>query len=189
MGSQKPLSRKAPTQYRSSRNLKEAEDLRGRGYDIRTSPDYPNNSYYAIEEGVTPHPHEKLVASILAESGFSNILTKEGTVVINGATMPSFDGKIRGLTYEVRETQPHVEKKLASKVADAIQHSRKRSKVVPDYDIQADFAVSVTTNPRVREEHILDGINFHKTRKFQASPKALLQVDGINKKIYVYKVK
>lgn len=183
------MSRKGYNERRASLNLSEAEALRKDGYKVITSQNFPNNSYYAIEKGAKPKPHEKLVAEIFAENGFPNILAKEGTVIINGSTMPSFDGVVSGYTYEIRQTGVNVKKRLGNKIADAIQHSNKQSKSDSNNNIQADFAVSVTTNPRVRESHVLDGIKYHRNRVEKSKPKALLQVDGIKKKIYVYKIK
>lgn len=193
MGSQKPLSYSTPNMRRSERYLKESESLKQNGYDVHTSKKYPNNAYYAIEKGADHYPHELDVVKILAENGFPAMLKKEGTVMFDGNQMPSVDGisSIGKLTFEIRQTQESVEKKLVTKVADAISHSKKTSKSVNSYVVQADVAVSYTKNRKVHESVVKDGIISHNSREEskRGNPKFLLQVDGNNRKVYLYKIK
>lgn len=189
MGSQKPLEYKTPNMRRVERNLKDSEALRKNGYDVHTSDAYPNNAYYAIEQGSVHLPHEEDTVAILAENGISTTLLKEGTVIIDGNTMPSFDGAGHGLSFEIRETEDGKSVRLGTKVADAISHSKKSHDTV-NYVIQADVAVSYTKNPYVHETQVLAGIDGHSKRKPEkkGNPKFLLQVDGIKRKVYFYKI-
>lgn len=187
MGSQKPLSYNTPNSRRNARNISEADNLRKLGYSVFSSKDHPNGAYYALEKGSEHHPHEIDTVKILAENGISTVMNKEGVIKVGGNQLPSFDGKGHGMTFEIRQTREDVSKNLSSKVADAIQHSKKSSKVT-DYVIQADVAVSYTKNKRVSERHVKEGIESSRKRKNAATPKYLLQVDGINRKVYFYKI-
>lgn len=189
MGSQKPLSYKTPNMRRAEKNTATAAKLKAAGYEVHTDKRYPNNAYWAIEAEANHLPHEIETVKILAENGISTTLRKEGSVFVNGGALPTFDGVSHSMSFEIRQTVAGSSKNLASKIAEAIAHSRKSSKIT-NYIIQADVAVSYTKNPRVHEATVVAGIDSHAKRAphNQGRPRFLLQVDGGARKVYIYKI-
>lgn len=112
----------------------------------------------------------------------------EGNIKIGSNTLPSFDLTHGGVTGEIRQTEEYVKGHYVKKVSAAIGHSLKESKVA-DYVIQASVAVHYTKNVNIHEREVLEGIKAQMSRKKAASPKYLLQIDAINRKVYAYKIK
>ena len=193
MGSQKPLSYSTPNMRRSERNVKEAENLRNSGFSVYTSPEYPNNAYYAIERGSRHFSHEEEVCKIAAENGLSAVLDKEGTVKLrtkvgNTIRAVSLDGKIENFTHEIMALNG---KPNARKVADGIAHTYKKNVIS---QVQADIAITITPlNSTYKTSDILNGVKEFKRRanagEALAKPLINLHIDERTRKIYVNKLR
>lgn len=203
MGSQKPISRKTPSESITRENVSASKELSNKGYEVHTDASYPNGAFYAIEPEynkkgeVIPRPEQEIdFVKSMAKQGFSSVL-QAVRYDDKGNRMPSLEGffinhsesalPFEGKSFELRTASDN--NKLQNKVIKSLTHTLKEGKGNSSAKPQQAYtAVSHTPWSNMNEGNVLSALNKFAKSNSSARPTLLIQYDAVNKNAYLYVV-